>query len=168
MAQGDPATIYDFYADDIDGNSINLGELCRDKVCVIVNVATQWGLTKTNYQQLKALYGQYADAGLRILAFPCNQFGSQEPGTNQEIKKNLTENYGITFNLFAKIQVNGKDAHPLWTFLKEKQGGFLVDAIKWNFTKFLVDKNGIPIKRFGPKEDPNVMIPDIKTALGIK
>jgi len=166
MAGEEATSIYDFTANDINGTPVNLGDLCRDRVCVIVNVATQWGLTKTNYTQLQALYSKYADSGLRILGFPCNQFGGQEPGTNAEIKKYATEVHGVTFNLFEKINVNGNDAHPLWNYLKKAQGGFLVDAIKWNFTKFLVNKEGQAIKRFGPKENPDSMEPDIKAALG--
>jgi len=167
MAGEGAASIYEFTANDIDGNPVNLGDLCRDRVCVIVNVATQWGLTKTNYDQLQALYSKYAESGLRILGFPCNQFGGQEPGSNADIKKYATETHGVTFNLFEKIKVNGSDAHPLWKYLKKAQGGTFIDAIKWNFTKFLVDKNGQAIKRFGPKENPDSMEPDIKAALGV-
>lgn len=92
--------------------------------------------------------------GLRILAFPCNQFGSQEPGTNEEIKAFATGKYGVQFDMFSKINVNGNDAIPLWKYLKNKQGGTLGDFIKWNFTKFLVDKNGQPVKRYAPNEEP--------------
>lgn len=163
-----PKTIYDFKENDIDGNSVDL-EKYKGHVVVITNVATQWGLTKANYDQLQALYSKYSgyDGGLRILGFPCNQFGSQEPGTNAEIKKYATETHGVTFDLFEKVKVNGGDACPLWNFLKKEQGGTLFDAIKWNFTKFLVDKSGKPIKRFGPKDNPNSMEPDIKAALGL-
>jgi glutathione peroxidase-family protein len=124
-------------------------------------------MTDTNYKQLQALhtkYGQSADASspsLRILAFPCNQFGSQEPGTDAEIKEFATGKYGAEFDLFSKINVNGNDAHPLWKYLKSKQSGFLVDAIKWNFTKFLVNKEGIPVKRYAPNVQPNNIEKDI-------
>lgn len=92
--------------------------------------------------------------GLRILAFPCNQFGGQEPGSNEEIKKFATEKYGVEFDMFSKIDVNGNDAHPLYSYLKMKQKGTLLDRIKWNFTKFVVDKNGQPVKRYAPTTEP--------------
>ena len=95
-----------------------------------------------------------ASRGLCILGFPCNQFGSQEPGTNEEIKKFATENYGVKFDMFAKIDVNGDKAHPLWKYLKYKQGGTLGDFIKWNFSKFLIDKQGQPVKRYAPNVEP--------------
>jgi len=164
---GDDNTIYKYKANNIDGVEVNLGDLCRGSVCVIVNVATQWGLTKTNYDQLQALYSKYAESGLKILGFPCNQFGGQEPGSNSEIKEYATKTHGVTFDLFEKIKVNGSEAHDLWKYLKKAQGGTLIDAIKWNFTKFLVDKEGHAIKRFGPKENPYSMEPDIKAALGL-
>jgi glutathione peroxidase-family protein len=163
----DVASIYDFSANDIDGAPVDLGDFCRGHVVVIVNVATQWGLTKANYDQLQALYSKYAESGLQILAFPCNQFGGQEPGTNSDIKNYATETHGVTFHLFEKIKVNGSDAHPLWKYLKKEQGGTLIDAIKWNFTKFLVNKEGKAIKRFGPKENPESMESDILKALGL-
>ena len=109
---------------------------------------------------------QYAEAdGLRILAFPCNQFGSQEPGTNEEIKAFAAAKgveFGKGFDFFAKIDVNGKNAHPLWDYLKKKQGGTLTDAIKWNFSKFVIDKEGQPVARFSPMDDP---IPKVEEAI---
>jgi len=117
-----------------------------------------------NYKQLVGLYDKYAQDGLRILAFPCNQFGSQEPGTDAEIKA-FAAGYGVKFDMFSKIDVNGDDAHPLFKYLKKKQGGTLGSFIKWNFTKFLVNKQGIPVKRFGPQEDPITMEGDIKKCL---
>jgi len=123
-------------------------------VCIIVNVASKWGKTDVNYRQLVELYTKYSEAdGLRILGFPCNQFGGQEPGTEQEIKE-FAAKYNVTFDMFSKINVNGGSTHPLWAFLKEKQAGFLMNAIKWNFTKFVVDKEGKPVARIGPKDDP--------------
>ena len=108
-----------------------------------------------NYKQLVEMYNEHSEAaGLRILAFPCNQFGGQEPGTDQEIKAFATGTYNVTFDMFSKIDVNGGSAHPLWAYLKDKQGGFLVNAIKWNFTKFVVDKEGQPRARFGPTDNP--------------
>lgn len=107
-----------------------------------------------NYTQLVQLYNKYSEAeGLRILAFPCNQFGSQEPGTNAEIKQ-FASKYGVRFDMFSKIDVNGRNEHPLWTYLKSKQGGIMGNFIKWNFTKFVIDKHGQPVARFGPQDDP--------------
>lgn len=146
-------SIYDFTAKDIDGNEVSLSKY-KGHVCVIVNVASKWGKTDVNYRQLVELYNAYSEAdGLRILAFPCNQFGGQEPGTEEQIKE-FAAKYEVKFDMFSKINVNGGSAHPLWAFLKEKQGGFLVNAIKWNFTKFVVNKEGMPVARFAPTDDP--------------
>jgi len=118
-------------------------------------------LTPSNYEQLQALYEKYGESqGLRILAFPCNQFGGQEPGSEEEIKE-FTKKFNVTFDMFSKIKVNGDDAHPLWKFLKDKQGGFLGSFIKWNFTKFLITKEGVPVKRYGPKDAPNLIEKDL-------
>jgi len=108
-----------------------------------------------NYQQLVSLHEKYgAEAGgFAVLAFPCNQFGAQEPGSAAEIRK-FADGYNVKFDMFDKVDVNGKNAHPVWTYLKSKQGGLLGDSIKWNFTKFLVDAKGQPIKRYGPMDDP--------------
>ena len=107
------------------------------------------------------MYNEHSEtAGLRILGFPCNQFGGQEPGSDEEVKKFATEKYNVTFDMFSKINVNGGDAHPLWVYLKEKQGGFLMNAIKWNFTKFVIDKEGQPRARFGPTDDPKPKVED--------
>jgi len=108
------------------------------------------------------LYEKYSQShGLRILAFPCNQFGNQEPGTNEEIKEFAQGKYGVKFDMFSKINVNGDDAHPLWKYLKEKQSGFMTDAIKWNFTKFLIDKNGVPVVRYATTTNPLAMEDDL-------
>lgn len=113
-----------------------------------------------NYEQLEALYKKYAEAaGLRILAFPCNQFGGQEPGTDAEIKE-FAAARGATFDMFSKIEVNGANTHPLFVFLKAKQGGLLGNFIKWNFTKFVIDKNGVPVARFAPLDDPIPKVED--------
>ena len=112
-------------------------------------------------RQLVEMYNEHSEtAGLRILGFPCNQFGGQEPGSDEEVKKFATEKYNVTFDMFSKINVNGGDAHPLWVYLKEKQGGFLMNAIKWNFTKFVIDKEGQPRARFGPTDDPKPKVED--------
>jgi len=114
-----------------------------------------------NYKQLVEIYSKYSEAaGLRILAFPCNQFGGQEPGTDLEIKKFAEDRYNVTFDMFSKINVNGGEAHPLWVYLKNKQQGFLMNAIKWNFTKFVIDKEGQAVARFGPMDDPIPVVED--------
>jgi len=154
-------SIYDFNVTDIDGNEVSL-EKYRGHVAIIVNVATAWGLTDTNYRQLQAMHDEFAESkGLRILAFPCNQFGKQEPGTNEEIKAFAQSKYNVTFDMFSKVNVNGDNAIPLYKYLKEKQHGTLGNFIKWNFSKFLIDKNGQPVKRYGPKTAPNDIRKDL-------
>lgn len=154
-------SIYDFTVRDIKGEEVSL-EKYRGHVCIIVNVASQCGLTATNYKELNELYAEYKDSkGLRILGFPCNQFAGQEPGDSEKIqcfalKKN------VEFDLFEKIDVNGDKASPLWKYLKMKQGGTLGDFIKWNFTKFIIDKNGQPVERHGPKTEPKKLIPSLE------
>ncbi|XP_071439734.1 uncharacterized protein Gtpx isoform X2 [Hetaerina americana] len=150
-------TIYDFTVKDIKGNEVSL-EKYRGHVAIIVNVASQCGLTATNYKELQELYEKYGESkGLRILGFPCNQFAGQEPGNPEEIVCFVAER-NVTFDLFEKVNVNGDNAHPLWKFLKEKQGGLLLNAIKWNFTKFIIDKEGNPVERCGPNVDPSKMV----------
>ncbi|CAG2109866.1 unnamed protein product [Medioppia subpectinata] len=158
-------TLYEFTAvKDIDGNDVNM-EKYKGHPVLVVNVASNCGLTDTNYRQLQALYAQYAAKGLRVCAFPTNEFLSQEPGTNTQIKE-FADKYNVTFDMMAKIKVNGDDAHPLYKWLKEKQGGYLgFDGIKWNFTKFLIDQKGIPIKRYAPTISPNDIESDIKSLL---
>lgn len=149
-----PSSVYDFSAVDIDGNKVDFKRY-RGHVLIIVNVASKCGYTSGHYKELNELYEEYGETeGLRILAFPCNQFGNQEPDSNEEIKRFARDKKGAKFDLFAKIYVNGDEAHPLWRFLKERQGGTLVDAIKWNFTKFIVDKKGQPVERHGPQTSP--------------
>jgi len=161
------SSIYDFTVKDIDGNDVSL-EKYRGHVCIIVNVASKWGLTAQNYQELQALHDELAESrGLRILGFPCNQFGSQEPGTEAEIKEFAQGRYGVQFDLFSKIKVNGNDADPLWKYLKSKQGGTFGDFIKWNFSKFLIDKNGQPVQRYSPKTSPFSMRSDIEKYLSL-
>jgi len=122
-------------------------------------------LTDINYRQLQQLEEKYAAQGLSILAFPCNQFGNQEPGTDAEIFAWAKSKYGVTFDMFHKIDVNGDTAIPLYKWLKEKLPGFLTNSIKWNFTKFLSDRNGVPYKRWAPNVNPEVLIPDIEALL---
>ncbi|KAL1512604.1 hypothetical protein ABEB36_002167 [Hypothenemus hampei] len=164
LAQNSAKTIYDFTAKDIHGNDVSL-EKYRGHVCIIVNVASECGLTNNNYDQLNYLYQRYGkNQGLKILAFPSNEFGGQEPGSNDDILR-FAKSKGVNFDLFSKIEVNGDNAHPLWKFLKAQQGGFLVDSIKWNFTKFLVDKNGRVVERYSPTTTPNEMVEDIEKLL---
>jgi len=126
-------------------------------------------LANTNYQELEDLYTRYKDQGLRVAAFPCNQFGGQEPGTNAEIKERIMKKWNPSFDLFAKIEVNGDNAHPLWKFLKQKQPGPMSwitgGKIPWNFTKFLIDRQGNPVDRFLPTSAPSTMEDEIKAEL---
>jgi glutathione peroxidase len=165
--QGNPKTaksVYEFSVNDISGNPVSL-EKYRGHVLIVVNVASKCGYTEQHYKELNELYDEYAESkGLRILAFPCNQFASQEPGTNEEISCSLRERK-VKFDLFEKIDVNGGDAHPLYVYLKKKQGGTLIDAVKWNFTKFIVDKNGQPVGRYGPTDSPLQIKPKIEKYL---
>ncbi|XP_071860915.1 glutathione peroxidase-like 1 isoform X1 [Bombus fervidus] len=147
-------SIYDFTVKSIKGEEVPLSNY-KGHVCLIVNVASKCGLTATNYKQLNELYDEYADSkGLRILAFPCNQFNGQEPGGAEEICS-FADRQKVKFDLFEKIDVNGDKAHPLWKYLKKEQGGILGDFIKWNFTKFIVNKEGKVVERHGPNVDPN-------------
>src|SRR5689334_17918007 len=147
------STVYDFSARDIDGNERSLSEF-RGKVLLIVNVASQCGFTP-QYKGLEQLHRKYAGKDVEVLGFPCNQFGKQEPGDAEEIKKFCSLNYDVTFPLFAKIDVNGPQAHPLYNYLTgEKGGGLLGRGVKWNFTKFLVDRDGQVIARFAPTVTP--------------
>ncbi|CAH0714980.1 unnamed protein product, partial [Brenthis ino] len=146
-------TIYEFTVNDIYGRKVNLDKY-KGYTLIIVNVASQCGLTDNNYNQLNELYEKYAKSNnLRILAFPCNQFGGQEPGSTKDIVKFLKDR-DVKFDVFEKIEVNGENAHPLWKFLKRTQSGSLGDFIKWNFSKFIVDREGVPVERFGPNVNP--------------
>jgi glutathione peroxidase len=157
-------TFFDFKVRDISGNEVSL-ETYKGKTLLIVNVASKCGFT-TQYTDLEKIYSEYKSQGLEILAFPCNQFGAQEPGDAEEIKNFCSLNYSITFPLFQKIDVNGDKAEPLFQFLKESLPGILGSkAIKWNFTKFLVDKNGKPQNRYAPNDKPIDILDDIKKIL---
>jgi len=160
---GQTMSIYDIEVKDIDHNTVKL-EKYRGKVMLIVNVASKCGFTG-QYAGLQELYDKYHDKGLEILGFPCNQFLSQEPGTEEEIKNFCTTSFGVKFDMFSKIDVNGKNTHPLYKFLKQNAGGFLTDDIKWNFTKFLVDRNGKVIKRYAPSTEPKDIAADIEKLL---
>ncbi|KAF7837137.1 putative phospholipid hydroperoxide glutathione peroxidase [Senna tora] len=138
---------------DISGNDVSLSEY-RGKVLLIVNVASKCGLTHTNYKELNELYEKYKDQGFEILAFPCNQFRGQEPGTNEEIQEAACSRFKAEFPIFDKVEVNGKDASPLYKFLKHHKKGIFGDSIKWNFTKFLVNKEGEIVDRYAPTTSP--------------
>ena len=157
-------TVYDFEVKDISGKSVSLNQF-KNKVLLIVNVASKCGFTP-QYKDLEEIYKKYNDQGLEILAFPCNQFGSQEPGNSEEIKNFCNLNYNVTFPIFSKINVNGDESIELYTFLKESLPGILGSkAIKWNFTKFLVDRNGVPRTRYAPTDKPLDIVKDIKALL---
>ena len=153
-------TIYDFKVKTIDGKTTTLSSY-RGNVMLIVNVASKCGFT-TQYDGLERLYQTYGARGLVILGFPCNQFKKQEPGTEQEIKEFCRLNYGVSFPLFAKVDVNGPEAHPLYSYLKNQCPGVLgSEAIKWNFTKFLVDSRGNVLSRHAPSKEPSALEKDI-------
>lgn len=157
-------SIYDFAVTTIDGKQTTLAKY-RGKILLIVNVASKCGFTP-QYDGLEKLYMQYADQGLVVLGFPCNQFGNQEPGSEAEIFDFCRLNYGVSFPLFAKIAVNGPDTHPLFTFLKNAQPGILGStAIKWNFTKFLVDRTGKVTARFASATSPESIAEEISRLL---
>lgn len=156
--------LYDFNVKDSKGNDINLGEKHKGNVMLIVNTASKCGFTP-QYEDLQKLYDEYNDKGLDILAFPCNQFGNQEAGTNDEIQEFCQINYGLTFPVMGKIDVNGNNAHPLYNYLKSEKGGLLGSKIKWNFTKFLVDREGNVIKRFASTVKPMDIKSDIEKLL---
>ncbi len=143
--------LYNISVKDIDMNLVDLSSY-EGKTLLIVNVASKCGFTP-QYKDLQNLYEKYQDQGLEVLGFPCNQFGAQEPGTNEEVKSFCDLNYSVSFKMFDKIDVNGSDANPLFKFLKHESPGIMgTEAIKWNFTKFLVNKEGQVIKRFAPKD----------------
>lgn len=157
-------SIYDIEVHTIDGTATSLAAF-RNQVLLIVNVASKCGFTP-QYRGLEQLYRQYHAKGFAVLGFPCNQFGLQEPGDATEIKSFCTLNYDISFPLFAKIEVNGRQAHPLFEHLKSAQPGVLgTEAIKWNFTKFLVDRQGRVIKRYAPTDTPESIAKEIESLL---
>ena len=156
-------TIYEFTVKDVNGKEVSLEEY-RGKVLLIVNTATGCGFTP-QYEGLQDLYEQYHEQGLEILDFPCNQFGGQAPGTEAEIVDLCQSRYGVTFPQFAKVEVNGPNAAPLFKYLKDRQGGVLGDNIKWNFTKFLVDRDGEVIDRFAPTVTPAKLEDRVKEVL---
>jgi glutathione peroxidase len=157
-------TVYDYSATRLDGYEESLSAY-RGQVLLIVNTASACGFTP-QYAGLEALYGELHDLGLTVLSFPCNQFGAQEPGSEAEIGAFCEKNYGVTFPMFAKIDVNGVGAHPLYKYLKDAKPGLLgTENIKWNFTKFLVDRNGEPVARYAPQTKPEELEAPIRKLL---
>ncbi|WP_026954950.1 glutathione peroxidase [Algoriphagus vanfongensis] len=147
---------YDFEAKKLNGKEASMADF-KGKTVIVVNTASKCGLTP-QYEGLEKLYSKYKEQGLVILGFPCNQFANQESGNSDEIAEFCQVNYGVSFPMFDKIDVNGKDAHPIFKYLKsELKGGILGSKIKWNFTKFIIDKNGNPVKRFSPVTTPEKM-----------
>ena len=159
-----PTTIYDFEAQQMSGKTVPLAQY-RGKVLLIVNTASACGFTP-QFAGLEDLHKQYADQGLVVLGFPCNQFGSQDPGSNDEIASFCQLNYGVSFPMMAKIDVNGAQASPLYQWLAAEAPGLLGSkAIKWNFTKFLVGKDGRVLRRYAPQDAPKKLGKDIEAAL---
>ncbi len=152
-------SIYDIKVKDMGGQDVSMSQF-KGKVMLIINTATACGFTP-QYNALQVMYEELKDKGFEVLDFPCNQFGSQAPGTEEEIHDFCTLRYDITFPQFAKIDVNGQNESPLFTFLKKEKGGLLGDKIKWNFTKFLVDENGNVVQRYGSTTKPDAIKKDI-------
>jgi glutathione peroxidase len=154
---------YDFSARQMNGKEVKMEEY-KGKVLLIVNTASKCGLTP-QLEGLESLYTEYKNKGLEILGFPCNQFAGQDPGTNKEISQFCLVNYGVTFTMFEKIDVNGENEHLIYNFLKKEAKGSLGNEIKWNFTKFLIDKEGNVVKRYAPITKPEKIKNDIKKLL---
>jgi len=144
--------VYQFNFNQLDGKEVSLSDF-KGKAILVVNTASACGLTY-HYTGLEKLYQKYKDEGLVIIGFPCNQFGTQEPGTSEEIQKFCSLNYDVTFPMSSKVEVNGKNEHPLFKYLKSELKGTLTDSVKWNFTKFLIDLDGVPFKRFSSTIEP--------------
>jgi glutathione peroxidase len=154
---------YQFNFSQLDGEEISLSQF-KGKAILIVNTASFCGLTY-HYSGLEKLYQKYKERGLVIIGFPCNQFGKQEPGTSEEIKDFCNLNYDVTFLMSTKVDVNGKNAHPLFKYLKSELKGKLNDSVKWNFSKFLIDRDGIPFKRFSSTVEPEDISASIEEVL---
>jgi glutathione peroxidase len=157
-------SFFDFTANSLQGSPISM-ENFSGKTILVVNTASKCGLTP-QYEGLEKLYQKYKDKGLVILGFPCNQFGNQEPGDEKSISEGCLINYGVSFPMFSKIEVNGDNTHPIYIYLKKALPGILGSRIKWNFTKFLIDSNGKPIKRFAPTTTPESIEKYLKVLLG--
>src|SRR5690554_3250461 len=157
-------TVFDFSADNIAGEQVDLAQY-RGKVLLVVNTASKCGFTP-QYKGLQALYTKYREQSLEVLGFPCNQFGQQEPGDSAQINEFCEINFGVDFPLFGKIDVNGSDAHPLYKHLKKEAPGLLgSQAVKWNFTKFLINREGEVVKRYAPTDKPESLAKDIEKLL---
>ncbi|OOM81314.1 hydroperoxy fatty acid reductase gpx1 [Clostridium sp. BL-8] len=154
---------YDFSANKMNGQEIKMEEF-KGKVVLVVNTASKCGLTP-QFKELEELYKEYKDRGFEILGFPCNQFAKQDPGTNKEISEFCLINYGVSFTMFEKIDVNGDNAHPLYKYLKNEAKGILNKEIKWNFAKFLIDSEGNVVKRYAPITTPLKLKGDIEKLL---
>ena len=154
---------YGYKVKSISGEDVSMSEY-KGKVVLIVNTASKCGFTK-QYEGLEELYEKYKDQGFVILGFPCNQFGAQEPGDNEEIKNFCTSTFSVTFPMMSKIDVNGDDADPLYKFLKKEKGGILGDEIKWNFTKFLIDREGNVVDRFASQKTPKALEKEVEKLL---
>ncbi|KAK2363620.1 putative glutathione peroxidase [Trifolium repens] len=160
-------SIYEFTVKDAKGRDVNLSNY-KGKVLIVVNVASKCGFTNVNYTQLTELYNKYKDKGLEVLAFPCNQFLNQEPGSSHDAEQFACTRFKAEYPIFGKIRVNGSETTPLFKFLKEKKSGFLGSSrIKWNFTKFLIGRDGQVLQRYGPTTSPFSFENDIKKALGV-
>ncbi|MCD1144640.1 glutathione peroxidase [Kocuria sp. LUK] len=157
-------TLHDFTATTIDGREQPLSD-CAGKVVLVVNTASECGFTP-QYAGLEELWRNFRDEDFVLLGFPCDQFGGQEPGDEEQIADFCRRNYGVTFPMFAKVEVNGPGAHPLWAWLREERPGVLGEDVKWNFTKFLVGRDGRVVRRFGPRTQPAQIAGSIESALG--
>lgn len=156
-------SIYDFSAKTIEGEVKPLSDY-KGEVLLIVNTASKCGFTP-QFDGLQKLYDQYKGQSFEVLGFPCNQFGHQDPGADEEINEFCQKKYGVSFQMFSKVNVKGKNAHPLFAFLTSEQKGILGEQIKWNFTKFLIDKDGQVVKRFGPQKNPDIIEKDVEALL---
>ncbi len=159
------SSFYQFEAETLQGKKIAMEEF-KGKAVLVVNTASKCGLTP-QYKGLEELYRNYKDKGLVILGFPCNQFANQEPGDNKSISEGCLINYGVSFPVFSKVDVNGDSAHPLFKYLRSELKGFGGDKIKWNFTKFLIDREGKPVKRFAPTVKPEKLVRHIEKILPV-
>ncbi|XP_058082167.1 probable phospholipid hydroperoxide glutathione peroxidase isoform X3 [Magnolia sinica] len=159
-------SIHDFTVKDARGNDVDLSTY-KGKVLLVVNVASQCGLTNSNYTELTQLYEKYKNQDFEILAFPCNQFGSQEPGDNEQILEVACTRFKAEFPIFDKVDVNGDNAAPVYKFLKSSKGSLFGDSIKWNFSKFLVDKDGHVVERYAPTTSPLSIEKDMKKLLAV-
>lgn len=157
------STIYDFNAERIDGSQQAFSDY-RNNILLIVNTASNCGFTP-QFADLEAVYQCYKAQGLVVIGFPCNQFGAQDPDSNENIGAFCQKNYGVTFPMMAKVAVNGKEAHPIYQWLKAQKGGVLTDSVKWNFTKFLVSRDGKVLERYAPTTKPDAIKQDIEQAL---